>query len=161
MTSWDTPLRLSPSNEGNSVLAILQQSTSSASSSSDLAAAWIALGVVAFLMLLTLIGYWKVFTKLGLHGWLGLIPFVNVYMIFKARGQRDPLLWLILCLIPCLNIIGTWFLASDTAEMFDKRIGWKIFLFLVPGLSHVILGLGSSTADPRFIAPGVGLNKAV
>lgn len=113
---------------------------------------------LAFFVLF-LVGYWKVFTKLGLPGWMGIIPFVNVYMIFKARGEHEPVVFLILCLIPCVNIIGFWFLASDTAETFGKEIGWKIFLFLLPGISHLVLGFGSAQADPRNIAPGVGLNE--
>jgi len=110
------------------------------------------------LLVLTLIGYWKVFTKIGLPGWMGIVPFVNIYMLFKARGQREPVVWLILCLIPCIQIIGLWFLANDTAELFGKELGWKIFLFIFPGLSHLILGFGSSQADRSMIAPGVGLN---
>jgi hypothetical protein len=122
----------------------------------------IAIFVILYLALLVLflVGYWKVFTKLGLPGWMGIIPFVNVYMIFKARGKREPVVWLILFLIPCINIIAAWFLASDTAEMFDKEIGWKIFLFLIPGISHLVLGFGSAQADRAAIAPGVGLNAA-
>jgi hypothetical protein len=110
------------------------------------------------LLVLTLIGYWKVFTKIGLPGWMGIVPFVNIYMLFKARGQREPIVWLILCLIPCIQIIGLWFLANDTAELFGKGLGWKIFLFIFPGLSHLILGFGGSQADRSMVAPGVGLN---
>ena len=114
---------------------------------------------LAFLIL-TVVGYWKVFTKIGLPGWMGIIPFVNIYMIYKARGQHEPVVWLILCLIPCIQIIGFWFLASDTAELFGKGVGWKLFLFLIPGLSHMILGFGSSAPERANIAPGVGLNAA-
>lgn len=110
-------------------------------------------------ILFVLIGYWKVFTKLGLPGWMGLIPFVNVYMIYKARGQHTPVLWLILLFIPCINIVALWVLASDTAELFGKGFGWKLFVFLLPGLSHLALGYGRSEADLSALAPGVGLNK--
>ncbi len=123
-------------------------------------AAFGALWFVSLAMLvLTLIGYWKVFTKIGLPGWMGIIPFVNIYMIFKARGQREPVVWLILFLIPCINIVAAWFLANDTAEMFDKELGWKIFLFILPGIAHLVLGFGDSQANPAKIAPGVGLNS--
>ena len=44
--------------------------------------------------------------------------------------------------------------------MFDKEIGWKIFLFLLPGIAHLVLGFGSARANPARIAPGVGLNEA-
>jgi hypothetical protein len=129
---------------------------------SDTAASAGGIGIFGFLsialLVLTLVGYWKVFTKIGLPGWMGIIPFVNIYMLFKARGQREPIVWLILCLIPCIQIIGLWFLANDTAELFGKELGWKIFLFIFPGLSHLILGFGGSQADRSKIAPGVGQN---
>lgn len=111
------------------------------------------------LLAVFLIGYWKVFEKIGLPGWMGIVPFVNVFMLFKARGQRDPVLWLILSLIPCVNFVAWWFLANDTAEIFDEELGWKLFLFLIPGISHIVLGFGSMEANPANIAPGVGLNE--
>lgn len=123
--------------------------------------ATIAGGLVGLIwILIILIGYWKVFTKLGLPGWMGIVPFVNVYMIYKARGQHAPVLWLILCFIPCVNIIALWVLASDTAELFGKGFVWKLFLFLLPGLAHLVLGYGNADADRGALAPGVGLNRA-
>lgn len=112
------------------------------------------------LLVLFLVGYWKVFTKLGLPGWMGIIPFVNIYMLFKARGKHEPVVWLILALIPCINIIALWMLANDTAELFGKELGWKIFLFILPGISHIVLGFGSDQVDRTALAPGVGYNAA-
>lgn len=107
------------------------------------------------LLLLALVGYWKVFEKIGLPGWMGIVPFVNVYMVFKARGQRDPVLWLILSFIPFVNIVALWFLCSDTAELFGKDLGWKLFLLFLPGIAHMVLGYGDSQADPAAISPEV------
>lgn len=142
------------------MLATLAQNTLDTTSSSGGAGfAVVLLLIYAAFFVLLLVGYWKVFTKLGLPGWMGIIPFVNVYMIFKARGVHEPVVWLILSLIPCVNIIAMWMLASDTAEMFGKELGWKIFLFLIPGLSHMVLAFGSSEAVPANIAPGVGIHR--
>lgn len=145
------------------MLATLQQitvQTESTSSGGFAAGLLIFFLVYIGLIVLMAVGYWKVFTKLGMPGWMGIIPIVNIYMIFKARGQHEPIVFLILCLIPCINIIGMWFLASDTAEMFGKELGWKIFLFLLPGIAHLVLGFGSAQGDRTAIAPGVGLNAA-
>lgn len=139
------------------IATLAQTTTDTDAATGGAIVAFVVVGLLFFV--LVLVGYWKVFTKLGLPGWMGIVPFVNVYMIFKARGQREPALWLILSLIPCINIIALWFLANDTAEMFGKEIGWKLFLFFIPGLSHVVLGFGDSAADRTAIAPGVGLNE--
>lgn len=144
--------------KGDAMLATLAQTTTNDTSSGGSGGAIVVLIVALVLLALMLIAYWKVFTKLGLPGWMGIVPFVNIYMIFKARGVHEPVVWLILSLIPCVNIVAFWFLASDTAEMFDKEIGWKIFLFLIPGIGHLVLAFGDSRANPANMAPGVGLN---
>jgi hypothetical protein len=137
------------------MLQLLAQNTNDAGS-----AAGAIIGVVLSLawVLILLVGFWRVFTKLGLPGWMGLVPFLNIYMLYKARGQHAPLLWLILNLIPCVNIIALWVLASDTAELFGKGILWKVLLFFFPGFAHLVLGYGYSQADRSALAPGVGLN---
>lgn len=126
-----------------------------ASSGGGSGSAAVLILVYLALVVLFLAAYWKVFTKIGLPGWMGIVPFVNIYMLFKARGQHEPVLWLILCLIPCINIVGVWMLANDTAELFDKGIGWKLFLFFIPGVSHLILAFGSAEVDPAKVSPAV------
>jgi hypothetical protein len=142
-----------------SAIASLAQDTTTSDAAGGGFAIALLLVYVAFFVLF-LIGYWKVFTKMGLPGWMGIIPIVNVYMLFKARGQREPVVWTILMFIPCINFIALWFLANDTAEIFDKELGWKIFLFIIPGISHLVLGFGDARANPANMAPGVGLNAA-
>ena len=141
------------------VLALLAQDTTTSDAAGG---AMVVLLLLVYLgvFVALLVGYWKVFQKIGLPGWMGIVPFVNVYMLFKARGQREPVVWLILFLIPCINIIAAWFLANDTAELFDKELGWKIFLFLLPGVAHLVLGFGSAQVNPANVAPGVGINAA-
>jgi hypothetical protein len=118
------------------------------------------IGVIIWvgLFVLWLVAYWKLFEKLGLPGWMGIVPFVNVYQLFKLRGEREPVLWLILFLVPCINIIALWFLASDTAELFGKSLGWKLALFFLPGISHLVLAFGDSQGDPSAMR---GRNPAV
>ena len=143
------------------MLATLAQDfETTTSSGGGFAAFGILMVIYLALFVVFLIGYWKVFTKLGLPGWMGIIPFVNIYMLFKVRGKHEPVVWLILSLIPCINIIAMWMLANDTAELFGKELGWKIFLFLIPGISHIVLGFGSAEVDRSALAPGVGFNAA-
>lgn len=141
----------------NPLAQVTFETTTETSGLSGGAIAGIAVGYLAILIVLC-IAYWRIFTKLGLPGWQGIVPIVNVYMLFKARGQREPLLWLLLFLIPCINIIALWFLASDTAELFGKTFGWKLVLFFLPGLGALILAFSDAAADRNALAPGVGLN---
>lgn len=89
-----------------------------------------------------LVGMWKLFTKMGQPGWVGIIPLLNAYGIYKLAG-RDWW-WVILLLIPCINIVAAWFLAADTAKLFGKEIGWTLLLFFFPGIGHLILAFGSA-----------------
>lgn len=142
------------------MLAVLQSLAQNDSNTAASAGIFAGLGIVSLaFVVLFLVAQWKVFTKMGLPGWMGIVPFVNLYMIYKARGQHEPVVWLILSLIPCIQIIAWYVLCSDTAEIFDKGFGWKLVLFFFPGIGHLILGFGSAQANPANMAPGVGLNK--
>ena len=129
------------------------------------------LGVFAVIVfVLEIVAMWVIFTKIGLPGWMGIVPLVNIFMVYKARGLRSPALWLLLYVLgtPALGlrgdlwvpavvlgvlfVIARWFFCSDLAEMFGKATGWKIFLFLVPGLADLMLAFGDSKADKRNIA---------
>lgn len=129
------------------------------------------LGIFAIIFLvLEFASLWVIFTKIGMPGWMGIVPFLNAFMVYKARGLRSPVLWVVICIIgsPSLGlpsdlavlslvlavffIVARWFYCSDLAEMFGKTIGWKIFLFVVPGLAHLMLAFGDAKADRRFIA---------
>ena len=80
--------------------------------------------------------------KAGLPGWGILVPFYNLYLICKIAGK--PAWWMILILIPILNIFFGLLLALEIAKAFSKSPSfgfglWAIGLIFVP-----ILGFDSS-----------------
>jgi hypothetical protein len=125
---------------------MLAQTLAQSDSSSG---AGIGFAVVIWLVLLAIyvVAMWKLFTKMGQPGWVGIIPLLNAYGIYKLAG-RDWW-WVILLLIPCINIVAAWFLASDTAKLFGKELGWTIVLFIFPGIGHIILAFG----DSQYVGP--------
>jgi signal peptidase I len=65
---------------------------------------YIGVYIIAFpLLILALIGYWKLFEKAGRPGWEALIPGYSYYIILKLSGR--PAWWLILLFIPVINFI--------------------------------------------------------
>jgi hypothetical protein len=120
---------------------------------------WGAFGTVTALAIVAvaLLANFRLFTKLGLPGWMGLIPLVNFYLIFKLRGKRPAALWLILFFIPCVGLVAWWFLCSDLAELFGKRTGWKLALFFFSGLAMLVLAFGDAQGEPENMTPGMGL----
>ena len=111
----------------------------------------IALGLVLVfwlaILVIYLVAWWKLFVKMGQPGWVGIVPFLNIYVIFKLAGREWW--WVLLFLVPCVNIIASWFLAADTAKLFGKDIGWAILLFLLPGIGHLVLAFG----DSQYVGP--------
>ena len=103
--------------------------------------------VYVLFFVIYLVAWWKLFTKMGQPGWVGIVPILNAYGIYKLAGREWW--WVILLFIPCINIIALWFLAADTAKLFGKEIGWAILLFLLPGIGHLILAFG----DSQYVGP--------
>lgn len=73
------------------------------------------------LIILVLIhfGLWKMFIKAGRPGWEALIPFYREYIITKLTGR--PSWWVILLIIPILNIFIGITLYIDFVKSFGKR----------------------------------------
>ncbi len=89
---------------------------------------------------------WKVLVKAGQPGWGALIPFYNTYLLLMV-AQR-PGWWLVLLLIPFVNIVFTIIVLLDIARNFGKSAGFGIGLFFLGVIFFPILGFGSATYQP-------------
>ena len=101
-----------------------------------------------FFFLLVIIGGWKTFVKAGQPGWAILVPIYNVYIILKIAGR--PWWWLLLYLVPVINVILAVVVAIDVAKSFGQSALFGVFLlFLLAGIGYMILGFG----DYRYQGP--------
>jgi Na+/melibiose symporter-like transporter len=90
--------------------------------------------------MITLIAMWMMFKKAGEPGWAAIIPFYNMYILFKiATGKGTKFLWL---LVP---VAGMIILASSLSDVFGKSKGFKIGLFFLTPIFIWILGFGKAT----------------
>lgn len=48
------------------------------------------------ILILIFAAFWKLFTKAGVAGWLGIIPIVNIYFLLKIAGKPG---WLIIGMV--------------------------------------------------------------
>jgi hypothetical protein len=95
-----------------------------------------------------LIGFWKVFEKAGQPGWACLIPLYNAYILLKIAGR--PGWWLILLMVPLVNIVIALLLAIDIAKSFGQGAGFGVvLLFLLSGIGYLVLGFGNY----RYLGP--------
>ena len=121
---------------------------SSAAVSGAAAGAAVAYYVCLIAMyVLLVIAQWKIFAKAGEAGWKSLIPFYNLYILFKiADGNGIKFL---LLLIPVVNVVFAIIMELKLARAFGKGTGFAIGLIFLAPIFMLILGFG----DAQYIGP--------
>lgn len=99
--------------------------------------------VYAGVIIAFIASFWKMFVKAGQPGWASIIPIYNIYVLLKIVCR--PSWWLLLYIIPAVNIIISIIVTLDLAKRFDKGTGFAIGLILLPIIFYPILGFGDST----------------
>ena len=108
---------------------------------------------VAFIVVY-LVAAWIVYTKAGEEGWKALIPIYNVWVLLRIVGR--PGWWLILFLIPLVNVV-IWIIVSiDLAKSFGKGTGFALGLIFFAPIFYMILAFGDATYRGPAAAPGGG-----
>ena len=94
------------------------------------------------IILLLIISQWKIFTKANKPGWASLIPIYNGLVLLQIIGK--PWWWLLLFLIPIVNLVFAIWMTNLLSKSFGKDEGFTIGLILLPIIFLPILGLGSA-----------------
>jgi hypothetical protein len=104
----------------------------------------IILGLIyAAVVIFEIAALWKVFAKAGRPGWGAIIPFYNIYLMLKVAGR--PGWWLILYIIPLVNIVIHLIVSLDVARNFGKGGAFGVFgVWLFSFIGIPILGFGSA-----------------
>lgn len=111
-----------------------------AEASSGMKAYWV---IAAVVVLLSLIAMWRIFEKAKKPGWAAIIPIYNIYVGLKIIGR--PGWWLLLYLVPLVNIVVQIVVAIDTAKAFGKSATFGFFgLWLFSFIGFMILGFGDA-----------------
>ena len=72
------------------------------------------------------------------NSWMAWVPILNVILMLKVAGK--PLWWILLFLIPLVNIIIGIIIWMRIAEARNKP-GWWGILLIIPVVNIVVLGL--------------------
>lgn len=94
-------------------------------------------------VVLMVVGMWKVFEKAGKPGWAAIVPIYNVVVLLEI--VKKPVWWVVLFLIPCANIVAAILIALELAKVFGKDTGFAIGLILLPFVFYPMLGFGNAT----------------
>jgi hypothetical protein len=98
------------------------------------------------IMVVVLIGIWKMLVKAGQPGWGILIPIFNVYLMVKVAGR--PWWWLILMFIPLVNVVVGIIVTLDIARNFGKGIGYALGMIFLGIIFYPLLGYGDARYSP-------------
>jgi hypothetical protein len=111
--------------------------------SSGLAGIGVFMFIVYFaLIALVIVSLWKVFAKAGKPGWAAIIPIYNLWVLLEIVGK--PGWWIILMLIPCVNIVVAILVYLELAKVFGKSVGFGIGLILLSIVFLPILAFGDA-----------------
>jgi len=127
-----------------SVASVLSQASDDGVAAA-LAALFGGVGLVVMLVvaLVSIAGMWKMFTKAGQPGWASLVPLYNAYVLLTIAGR--PGWWLIMLLIPLVNVVAAIVLFVDIAKSYGKGTGFALGLILLSPIFMLILGFGDAT----------------
>ncbi len=118
---------------------------------SAITTAYIIYGIFALVILiLQIIGMWKIFTKAGQAGWKSLIPIYNLVTLYKIIGLSPWLLFVYLApIIPIIGAIAAFVLTIFQyiylSKSFGKGTGFTIGLIFLTPIFYIILGFGNAT----------------
>jgi len=103
---------------------------------------YIVVGLIYWVI--TIIAFWRTFTKAGYPGWLAIIPIVNLFVLVKIAGYSA---WLgILWFIPIANIVLAILVAFRNGRAFGHGGAFSFFLlFLLNPIGYFITGYSNDT----------------
>lgn len=100
--------------------------------------------VLLYLAVIVLIvaSQWKIFTKAGKPGWACIIPIYSAIVLLEI--VKKPTWWLIMFLIPFVNIYFAIVLMNELSKSFGKDTGFTIGLIFLPFIFLPILAFGDA-----------------
>lgn len=104
-------------------------------------------GILAVFWLVVIVFYiyvgWRIFEKVNQPGWAAIVPIYNLVVLLRIIGR--PVWWIVLLLIPIVNIVLLAIVNIDLAKSFGKGTGFGIGLWLLGFIFGPILAFGSAT----------------
>jgi hypothetical protein len=102
---------------------------------------------IAFIPIIAMLaGMWKVFEKAGQPGWAAIVPIYNMYVLNEIAGK--DVMWFILCLVPCVQIVAQIVICMDLAKNFGKDPAYGVGLALLGFIFFPILGFSDAQYRP-------------
>ena len=99
--------------------------------------------VIMVAVIFAIAGMWKAFAKAGKPGWAAIVPIYNIIVMLEIAGR--PIWWIVLYLIPLVNLVVMIMVMLDIAKAYGKSVVFAIFgLILFSPIGWLMLGFGKS-----------------
>jgi hypothetical protein len=102
----------------------------------------IKVGFSLAFFLLWVVSAWRLHTKAGQAGWVGLVPVLNTLGELKMAGR--PYWWILLSLVPVLGQLMRIIRKVGVARSFGKTALFGLGLCFVPMFFEPAIGLGTA-----------------
>lgn len=100
---------------------------------------------------LSTIGLMLIFVKAGRNGWKAIIPVYNIYTYLQILAL--PKIFIVLMFIPGVNFYILYIMSDALAMKFDKGKLFSMFIFLLPPIAFLYLGLSKDQYMPYYEEP--------
>jgi hypothetical protein len=100
------------------------------------------LQIVVLFLIITVEAEWKIFTKAGQKGWAILVPIYNIIVFLNII--KKPVWWIILLIIPIVNIVFAIMMLNQLSKRFGKDSGFTLGLLFLPIIFLPLLGLSKA-----------------
>lgn len=127
------------------IVLLLFTGTAFAKQSGGVEAALVALPMIIFgsvVGLFMIICQWKIIEKAGKPGWAAIIPIYNIIVMFQIAGK--PEWWIILLIVPLVNVAIGIMTIIALAEKFGQGAGFGVGMILLPIIFYPILAFGDA-----------------
>lgn len=94
------------------------------------------------LIVVMIASMWKVFEKAGKPGWAAIVPIYNIIILLEIANK--PVWWIILFLIPLVNLFAIIMVWIEIAKAFGKDQGFGIGLALLGFIFLPMLAFGDA-----------------
>lgn len=98
--------------------------------------------ILILFLIITVESQWKIFKKAGKAGWASIVPIYNIVVLLEI--VKKPTWWLIMLLIPYVNIIFYIWVANLLSKRFNKDEGFTIGLIFLPFIFYPLLGMSKA-----------------
>jgi ABC-type sulfate transport system permease subunit len=85
---------------------------------------------------------WRIFTKAGRPGWASIVPIYNVIVMLQIVNR--PTWWIVLMLIPGVNVVIGIMVISDLAKSYGKGAGFAVGMIFLSFIFYPILAFGGA-----------------